>query len=315
MKQVKLGIIELGFREKTDSLSIIEQIIDYAIEAENKGFSRFWLAEHHYTYPNHPFSNGEILLTILAGMTESIKVGTAGTSINLYSPYTTATNFKMLNNLYTNRIDLGLSKGLPDSKHIMKLANENLNVDTSYKIFNDNLNSLVDLFRNEDENLKNHQLLIPPYGGKAPDMWYLSGSYRNFETVTKHKLNFCRSIFHGTGRKIEYQKEELVECLDVYHETNGFYPEVALALAVYIGETIEEATAKVDEVVAETKASAREAFNIIPTTIDLMHEMLLEYQYKFGIDEFIIYDFVQTNEAKIRNMELISEKFNLLALA
>ncbi|MCD2258061.1 LLM class flavin-dependent oxidoreductase [Psychroserpens luteolus] len=314
MGQIKLGIIELGYREKIDSLSILEQIINYAIEVENKGFSRFWLAEHHYTYPNHPFSNGEILLTILAGMTERIKVGTAGTSISLYSPYSTATNFKMLNNLYSNRIDLGLSKGIPDSKLIMKLANEKLNVDTSFKIFDENLKSIVDLFNNEEKNLKEHNLLIPPLGGSTPDLWYLSGSYRSFDTVIEHKLNFCRSIFHGTGRKIEHKKEELLKCKSLYFEKNGHYPEVALALAVYIGDTIEEATKKVDDFIAETKANAREAFNIIPTTIDLMHEMLLSYQDDFGIDEFIIYDFAVTNEAKIKNVELISEKFNLLAL-
>lgn len=315
MGQIKLGIIELGYREKIDSLSIIEQIINYAIEVENKGFTRFWLAEHHYTYPNHPFSNGEILLTILAGMTERIKVGTAGTSISLYSPYSTATNFKMLNNLYTNRIDLGLSKGIPDSKLIMKLANKDLNIDTFFKIFEDNLESIVDLFNNEEKNLKANNILIPPYGGSTPDMWYLSGSYRSFNTVIDHKLNFCRSIFHGNGNEVEYNKDELLEGKSAFFEKHGHYPEVAIALAVYIGETIEEANKTVDDFITETKSNSREAFRIIPTTIDLLHEMLLSYQEDFGVDEFIIYDFAVTNEAKIKNIEMISEKFNLMALA
>ncbi len=314
MGEIKLGIIDLGYREKLDSLSIIEQIINYAIEVENMGFSRFWLAEHHYTYYNHPFSNGEILLTILAGMTERIKVGTAGTSISLYSPYATATNFKMLNNLYSNRIDLGLSKGIPDSNRVMNLANTDLNVDTCVEIFNKNLKEIVDLFNNEEKNLKEDEILIPPYGGSTPDLWYLSGSYRNFSTVIDCKLNFCRSIFHGTGRKVEYNKEELIACKSSYYEKNGFYPEVALALAVYIDDTLEGASKKVDFFIAETKTDSREPFKIIPTTIDLLHEMLLSYQENFGIDEFIIYDFAVTNKAKIQNAGLISEKFNLLTL-
>ncbi len=314
MGNIKLGIIELGYREGTDGLSILEQIINYTIEAEEKGFSRFWLAEHHYTHYNHPFSNGEILLTILAGMTEKIRVGTAGTSISLYSPYSTATNFKMLNNLYSNRVDLGLSKGIPDSKRIINLANKELSEDTYFDVFNKNLSEIVDLFHNEEKNFKEDKLLIPPYGGSIPELWYLSGSYRNFNTIIEHKLNFCRSIFHGTGQKMEYNKDELIACKSKYYEKNGFYPKIAIALAVYIDTTLEEATKKVNSFIAETKSSKREAFKIIPTTINLFHEMLLTYQENFGVDEFIIYDFAITNEMKIENLELISEKFNLLTL-
>ena len=57
MNKIKIGLLELGHRENTDSITAIQQILDYAIESDNLGFSRFWLGEHHSPNITLPYTN------------------------------------------------------------------------------------------------------------------------------------------------------------------------------------------------------------------------------------------------------------------
>ncbi|MFK7048522.1 Limonene 1,2-monooxygenase [Flavobacterium columnare] len=313
---INLGIIELGFREDSNAVQSIQDIIEYAIEAEKKGFSKFWLAEHHYSHiKNHPYSNAEILLTLIAGMTDTIKLGTAGTSINLYSPYHTASNFKLLNNLFHGRISIGLSKGLPDSQYINSLANKELSLETNFNLFNKNLETIVDLYEKEDENLEEKKVLIPPFKGIKPEMCYLSTSTRNLSEALKYGLNYCISTFHNFGQDInnlKITKEEINKFREDFYFKNDREPEISLSLAIVLKDTIEEAQTICDEIVENSRKQSSEPFIIIPVTLDLLEERLIKWKEEFAINNFIIYDLATTNEEKLKNLELIGEKFNLL---
>lgn len=114
MNQITLGLLEFGYHQKnTNSLSVIQDVIDYVVKADELGFSRVWLTEHHNFYRTSPWSNPEMLLPVLLGSTERIRIGMAGILINYHSPYRVALNFKLLANLYPRRVDLGLANGTP----------------------------------------------------------------------------------------------------------------------------------------------------------------------------------------------------------
>ena len=303
---LEIGIIDLGFREDSNAVTSVEDIIEYAIEAEKKGFNKFWLAEHHYTHvKNHPYTNTDLLLTIIAGMTEHIKLGSAGTSINLYSPYNVASNFKFLNNLFYDRISLGLSKGLPDSKEIISLANSELNEKTNFQLFNQNLETIHDLLNNEEKNLQEKGILIPPFGGLKPDMWYLSTSFRNFSDAIKYDLNYCVSAFHNFGQDVDnlnFKKEEIQKLKEEFFAVNTRYPKIAISLAIVLKDTLEEAKFELEKLYAFSEDNTIQPFIIIPTTIDLLEKRLLGWQEQFGIDEYVIYDLASTNEQKLKNL-------------
>ncbi len=315
MNTIKLGIIELGYRE-TNAVNAIEEIIEYAIEAEQAGFTKFWLAEHHYFHiKNHPYTAPDILISIIAGMTERIKVGSAGTCISTHSPYSVVTNYKFLNNLFHNRITLGLSKGTPDSINVMQLFSKEITKENSHTYFKENLNTIIDLLENEEKNLKDKSILIPPFGGQKPDLWYLSCSFLNLPEALQNKLNYCVSIFHNYGQdltNLNFNKAEIIGFKTLFKKQHGYYPEMAISLAIILKDTLEEAEALWET--TQKEVGFNEGFIIIPTTLDLLHDRLTSYQEKFGIDEFIIYDFAHNNEEKIRNIQSISEKFNLASV-
>lgn len=313
MENIKIGLIDLGQRDDATSLEIVEQMIEYAVEADSAGFNRFWLAEHHYAHvKNHPYTNPDILLPILAGMTDQIKVGSAGVSLSLYSPYAVTCNYKLLANLYPNRIDLGLSKGLPDSTKIAELAHPELNRKTNREIFNNNLEVISDLLENEDDNLNNNKILIPPFKGTKPDLWYLSTTFNSYKEAIKYKTNYCVSLFHNFGQPKQFDKEQIDAFRTEYYIAHGVEPKIVISLAFYMAETMEEAESKVNEMTAYARSISAEAFIIEPVTPSKLQEIVQQYNEDYGLDEFVFYDVAGTHKEKLKNLHAIAEKFQML---
>jgi luciferase family oxidoreductase group 1 len=88
-----------------------------ARRADELGFKRFWVAEHH----GSAFLAGsapEALAAYLLAATKRIRIGTGGVMLQHYSPFKVAELFKVLENLAPGRVDLGVGKapgGLPQA--------------------------------------------------------------------------------------------------------------------------------------------------------------------------------------------------------
>lgn len=73
------------------------------------GYHRYWVAEHHASDALAGCSP-EVLLARLGAETEKIRLGSGGVMLPHYSPYKVAENFKLLQSLYPNRMDLGVGR-------------------------------------------------------------------------------------------------------------------------------------------------------------------------------------------------------------
>ena len=87
--------------------------IDLAQHAEEFGYARYWLAEHHLN-PGVAGSAPHTLLGIIAAATERIRVGTAATILGNYEPLQVAEALGTVASLWPDRVDLGLGRsGFP----------------------------------------------------------------------------------------------------------------------------------------------------------------------------------------------------------
>jgi luciferase family oxidoreductase group 1 len=87
----------------------IAETVELARLAEELGYHRYWLAEHHaITALADPCP--EILVARVASATSRIRVGTGGVLMPYYSPLKIAEQFRMLEALFPGRIDLGLGR-------------------------------------------------------------------------------------------------------------------------------------------------------------------------------------------------------------
>lgn len=77
--------------------------------AEQLGFHRFWVAEHH-SMPGIASSSPAVLLGHLAAQTERIRLGSGGVMLPNHAPLVVAEQFGTLQALAPGRVDLGLGR-------------------------------------------------------------------------------------------------------------------------------------------------------------------------------------------------------------
>jgi luciferase family oxidoreductase group 1 len=100
----------------------LKRTVALARQAEQWGFHRFWVAEHHDA-PTLASSSPEVLIAFLLANTSRIRVGSGGVMLQHYSPYKVAENFNVLAALGPGRVDLGVGKapgGLPFSTRALQ---------------------------------------------------------------------------------------------------------------------------------------------------------------------------------------------------
>jgi luciferase family oxidoreductase group 1 len=87
----------------------LRNTLDLACLADDLGYGRYWVAEHHGT-PGLACASPEVIIGPLAAATSRIRVGSGGIMLPHYSPLKVAENFSMLAGLYPSRIDLGIGR-------------------------------------------------------------------------------------------------------------------------------------------------------------------------------------------------------------
>jgi luciferase family oxidoreductase group 1 len=80
-----------------------------AQRAEEWGYHRFWVAEHH-GLPGVASSAPAVLLAHLGAATRTIRLGSGGVMLPNHAPLVVAEQFGMLHALHPGRIDLGLGR-------------------------------------------------------------------------------------------------------------------------------------------------------------------------------------------------------------
>jgi luciferase family oxidoreductase group 1 len=87
----------------------IEATLELARRAEELGYYRYWLAEHH-AIAALADPCPEILLARLGAETKRMRIGTGGILLPYYSAFRTAESFRMLEAMYPGRVDLGVGR-------------------------------------------------------------------------------------------------------------------------------------------------------------------------------------------------------------
>ena len=83
--------------------------MDLAPRVEQRGFNRYWVAEHH-NMPGIASSAPAVLLAHIASVTSTIRVGSGGVMLPNHSSLVVAEQFGMLEALHPGRVDLGIGR-------------------------------------------------------------------------------------------------------------------------------------------------------------------------------------------------------------
>lgn len=119
---IKLSILDQSpISEGSNAVVALQQTREFAQKAEQWGYKRFWVSEHHDT-ATLAGSSPEILMAHLASVTTSIRIGSGGVMLPHYSAYKVAENFRLLEALFPGRIDAGVGRapgGMPRATYAL----------------------------------------------------------------------------------------------------------------------------------------------------------------------------------------------------
>ena len=105
-----LSVLDLAFVVEGATAAIaLKNSLDLAQHAEQWGYRRFWLAEHHNMVGIASAATAVVIAYVAAG-TKAIRVGAGGIMLPNHSPLVIAEQFGTLESLYPGRIDLGLGR-------------------------------------------------------------------------------------------------------------------------------------------------------------------------------------------------------------
>jgi luciferase family oxidoreductase group 1 len=87
----------------------LRDTLDTAVLAEQLGYARYWVSEHH-SLPTIVGTAPEVIMAAIAARTTRIRIGSAGVMLPHYSAFKVAEQFRVLDALAPGRIDLGLGR-------------------------------------------------------------------------------------------------------------------------------------------------------------------------------------------------------------
>lgn len=168
--QIPLSILDLApIKEGSDASEAFKESVTLAQHAEEWGFNRYWLAEHH-NMPGIASSATSVLIGHIAGNTKKIRVGAGGIMLPNHATLVVAEQFGTLESLYPGRIDLGLGRAPGTDQATAYALRRTLNM--SVEDFPMQVNELQDYFSDEPVS---HVRAVPGQGLDIP-IWLLGSS-------------------------------------------------------------------------------------------------------------------------------------------
>src|SRR4051794_19344015 len=143
--------------------------LDLARHAEQWGYRRYWLAEHH-NIPGVASAATSVIIGHVAGGTSHIRVGSGGIMLPNHAPLVIAEQFGTLESLYPGRIDLGIGRAPGGDARTARALRRSLG--GSADTFPDDLRELISYFRPAADGQAVHA--VPGEGLNVPV--YLLGS-------------------------------------------------------------------------------------------------------------------------------------------
>jgi luciferase family oxidoreductase group 1 len=229
---IDLSLLELAIvREGGDTALAIDHSVQAARVAEELGFQRVWLAEHH-NMPHVASSATAILIGHVAGKTQKIKVGSGGIMLPNHAPLIVAEQFGTLEALYPGRIELGLGRA-PGTDQVTAQAIRRENMHAAFH-FPADVREVQKFFTNTDEEAKVRA--FPGEGSTVP-IWILGSSTDSAYLAAELGLPYAFAA--------HFAPQQLYTALDIYRRNfrsvNGSSPRTMVCINAIGAETDEEA--------------------------------------------------------------------------
>tara|TARA_B100001057_G_scaffold59696_1_gene52919 strand:- start:1373 stop:2353 length:981 start_codon:yes stop_codon:yes gene_type:complete len=218
-------------REGSNVSEAIAEAGRLAKVAEDAGYKRFWVAEHH---ASEGIAGGPtaVVISRIGHVTATIRIGAGGIMLPNHNPFVIAEQFGALDALFPGRVDLGLGRAPGSAPIIGQALRKDLHRASEY--FPQDVVELRALFTG-DVDLP---ITATPGRGAKVEMWMLGSSLFGAQLAARLGLPYAFAS--------HFAPTHLDEALRIYRQ--DFRPSEALqkphvmaAMGVMCAETDEEA--------------------------------------------------------------------------
>ena len=331
---VKLSVLDQSpIRQDGDARQALAESIALAQATERLGYTRYWLAEHHGT-AGFAGSSPEIMVTRVAAATRHIRVGSGGVMLSHYSPLKVAENFKLLENLYPGRIDLGIGRAPgSDGATAAALAYGN---EVGIEYFPTKIADMVAFLADAPPVTKPFKdVRATPAVLQTPEVWLLGSSDQSAAYAAHFGLAYSFAHFIApqvTAPVMKYYRDNFQP------SDNLATPRANAGVFVICAETQEEADylatsrdlwrlrlnqgqhlpyAHPDEALAheyttqELRVIEANRANRFAGTPESLREQLTAFANENGFEELLVLTITHDFETRLRSYELLADAFDL----
>ena len=302
---------------------------DLARHAENRGYKRYWLAEHH-NMPGIASAATSVLMGHVAGVTKTIRVGSGGVMLPNHSPLVIAEQFGTLATLYPGRIDLGLGRAPGTDMATARALRRQMQGGDD---FPNDVAELISYFAEDAESERVRA--IPGAGTKVP-VWILGSStygaqlaaylglpYAFASHFAPAALETALAIYRQTFRPSpQWQKPYFMMAANVFAadtDEEGRYLMTSMQQAFAnlrsgrpgrLPAPVEDISAHVDPAM---RAGVDEALTYSAAgSPETVRARLAGFIERFQPDEIIITGQIHDHKARLRSFEIAAETLHSL---
>jgi alkanesulfonate monooxygenase SsuD/methylene tetrahydromethanopterin reductase-like flavin-dependent oxidoreductase (luciferase family) len=121
-RAVQLSVLDLApVCEGSTPAEALRNTLDLARRCESLGYSRYWVAEHHFA-EGVASSSPAVLIAAIAAVTSTIRVGSGAVQLGHQTAAAVVGGFGTLSGLYPGRVDLGLGRSGQKRRELAKSA-------------------------------------------------------------------------------------------------------------------------------------------------------------------------------------------------
>ncbi len=129
---IPLSVLDLvPIREGSGLAEALDEAGKLAATAEQAGYNRFWVAEHHAT-AGVAGGAASVVLAHIGHCTSSIRIGAGGIMLPNHNPFVIAEQFGTLDGLFPGRVDLGLGRAPGAAGIVAQALRKNLHQAAEY---------------------------------------------------------------------------------------------------------------------------------------------------------------------------------------
>ena len=217
------GVVDFG---RTNE-EAIQETIQLAKIAEELGYARFWVAEHHQVKALS-ISAPEVVIPAIASQTKNIHVGSGGIMGLHYAPYKVAEVMHLLEVLFPGRIDIGLGNSIGT-----KSVSTALKSHYTKPQFGQWVADLQEMIQSNE---------VVPYTKRVPEQFLLGMGGESVHIAAKNGLGFVYGIFPYIPQEpLVLAKELSTAYRKEFQSVNGTASRFILAVFVVMADNEEKA--------------------------------------------------------------------------